>query len=667
VNKRRREKKMKNTLAKVISALMITTALFGFAAVLPLWADWPSWPQPDGQVPTVFVDPANNTFPPPAMGVDSIFTVNVTIANCSIIGGIGFTLSWDPTLLNAISGTGDVFFHDAGITPLAEQDPLSGNIWALKDKVNNTAGTYEYGYTYKDLTQAETYDPPYAPINITMANWPTEGKHGIAKIVFKVMKAPAINSYVNCSLALSNVLVGDVSTPLSKQIPTVDVDGVYKLVWSAPVISPYYSTEYTNYTALNVGDVFNVKVLVNNLDAGWQAVGFEFKLGYNSTLLQVLNVTEGPFLIPYNDTGNQGTVFMKNLFDDYVQVGDVVLPDEDGIWHAPFAHGTGVLAIIKFKAMMQGMYPTTLQCALPLYDTIVAMWFEATEITQLAPVGAWYSIAGKVTGRSIDIYTQWPAPYGGQGKDQPSDMFWPQKEICLYANVTYNQYPEQQKDVAFQIVDPHGHIWAILYARTDTNGVAKTCFRLPWPCREGEIYPEYYFGVWHVIGTVDIACVIVNDTLDFHYDYLINIFKVTVDKDAYNHTDWIGIVVEFGTHLQQTSVTYIDPDTGDTVTITNVTVAVTGLDNVHVPFGFVGVQVPLPGTVYCTYGNGSAQLSMLIPKFAAAGPGELDTAVLNNWPFSGGTVISGYLLDPITHTWLPYCPTPISITAYPYA
>jgi hypothetical protein len=661
VNKRRREKKMKNTLAKVISALMITTALFGFAAVLPLWADWTSWPQPGGQVPTVFVDPANNTFPPPSMGINSIFTVNVTIANCSIIGGIAFKLSWDPTLLNAIAGTGDCFFNDAAIVPLEEQGSAN-NVWIIKDKYNNTAGTYEYAYTFNDLVRAETYDPPYAPMNITMADW-AEGKHGIAKIVFKVIKAPAINGQVNCSLALSDVLVGDVSTPLSKQIPTVNVNGFYKLSWAAPAMYPYYSTEYTNYTALNVGDVFNVKVLVNQLDEGWQAVGFEFKLGYNSTLLQILNVQEGPFLIPYNHSGNQGTQFMKYFFDDYVQVGDIVLPDEFGVWHAPFAQGTGVLAIIQFKALLQGMYPTTLQCPLPLYDTIVAEWYHATEVTQLAPVGAWYSIAGKVTGRSIDIYTQWPAPYGGQGMNQPSDMFWPQKEICLYANVTYNQYPEQQKDVAFQIASPNGHVWAILYARTDTNGVAKICFRLPWPCD----YPEQWFGVWHVIGTVDIACVIVNDTLDFHYDYLINIFKVTVDKDSYNHTDWIGIVVEFGTHLQQTIVTYIDPDTNATVTITNVTVAVTGLDNVHVPFGFVAVQLPLPGTVYCTYGNGSAQLSMYIPKFAAAGPGELDTAVLNNWPFSGGTVISGYLLDPITHTWLPYCPTPISITAYPYA
>jgi hypothetical protein len=53
-----------------------------------------------------------------------------------------------------------------------------------------------------------------------------------------------------------------------------------------------------------------------------------------------------------------------------------------------------------------------------------------------------------LAGRIIDLYTQYPAPYGGQGPDNPSDMFWPQKEVWLYANVTYNWWPVQQKDVA---------------------------------------------------------------------------------------------------------------------------------------------------------------------------------------------------------------------------
>ena len=96
-------------------------------------------------------------------------------------------------------------------------------------------------------------------------------------------------------------------------------------------------------------------------------------------------------------------------------------------------------------------------------------------------------------------------------------MFWPQKDVTIFANVTYNGYPEQQKDVAFQIIDNLGNTWGVIYARTNANGIATTSFRLPWPC----VNPEQYIGVWKIVGTVDVACNIVNDTVQFHYDYLV--------------------------------------------------------------------------------------------------------------------------------------------------
>jgi hypothetical protein len=636
---------MKNTPARLISTLMIAAALLGFAAVIPVHAD--VWGNTN---PRVFVDAASNVFT--GLSVGQTFSVNVTIANCSGIGGYQFTLSWNPTLLFAVSVT-EVFLNDPAITPPAE----SGNINLVQHAINNTGGYISYAGTYLSMDEAKTYTPPYAPINITMANW-AEGKHAIVTVVLRVQQAATkVPGYVSCALSLSNVIVGDIN---AIPITITTVDGTYRNNWAAPTALPYFSVSPATYTAHSLGEIFNISVLVNNMDAAWEAVGFEFKLGYNSTILSIVQVYEGPWLPPFGGAPNQGTTFLKNFGTDYVQIGDLVEPDVNGSWHPPFPYAGvpgGVMAIIQYNATQIGTFPVTLSCPLHLYDTIVADW-HATVLNQSAPVDGFYSIVPAVVGRSIDIYTEWPEPFGGQGLNQPSDMFWPQKEVCLFANVTYNKYPEQQKDVAFQVIDPHGVTWAVIYGRSDLNGVAKACFRLPWPCAN----PEYWFGVWTVVGTVDIACVIVNDTLTFHYDYLIDIFKVTLDKPSYNHGDTVTLNVTYGTHLQQTSVTYVDPDTSATVTITNVTVAVTALDEVHVPFGFQYAQIPLPGTVYCTYGNVTVTLSVTIPKFAVAGTGEIDTAVLNNWPYIlGGTVISGYY-DPVLG-WLPYAPTPIIINA----
>jgi hypothetical protein len=37
--------------------------------------------------------------------------------------------------------------------------------------------------------------------------------------------------------------------------------------------------------ASSVGEIFNISVVVNDLDPGWEAVGFEFKLSYDPTIL----------------------------------------------------------------------------------------------------------------------------------------------------------------------------------------------------------------------------------------------------------------------------------------------------------------------------------------------------------------------------------------------
>jgi hypothetical protein len=229
--------------------------------------------------------------------------------------------------------------------------------------------------------------------------------------------------------------------------------------------------------------------------------------------------------------------------------------------------------------------------------TVEEAYFEA----YFLPPGAW-----------IDLYVcdgTRPDPYGGQGPDQPSDMFWPQKEVTLCANVTYNFWPEQFKDVAFHIYMPGMELFGILYGKTDEHGTCVVTFRLPWPCEE---WPNV-IGVWHIEAFVDVACVVVNDTLEFHYDYLVNMVQVNTDKDAYKHCEDIWITVGFTSHAQMEQ---------------NVTVTVTIVDETGVPFGYIAVPVTVGGAVFCQAKYYEVTVPLHVVKWARAGVASIFAGAL---------------------------------------
>ena len=231
---------------------------------------------------------------------------------------------------------------------------------------------------------------------------------------------------------------------------------------------------------------------------------------------------------------------------------------------------------------------------------------------------AMYTACYKVLGRQIDLYLcDYPEGFNGIGPNQPGDMFWPQKEVCLCAHVTYNLWPEQQKDVAFQVIDPYGETYTILCDRTDEDGYAQACFRLPWMCDD----PEYYFGTWTVIATVDVACEHINDTMEFKYDYKVHIWKVTVDAGPYEHGECFEVVIEYGSNAMQEY---------------SILLAVTGLDETGVPFDFAYVVVTVGGAEWCTYANGTISVWLCIPKWARAGRATIEVNALDGWPAAGG-------------------------------
>jgi hypothetical protein len=340
---------VKKNLLWLLIVAMAFAGLFNLMITPPVYA----------QEAKVFVDPKDNVFYTWQKGVNDTIEINVTIANMSLIAGVEFKLSWDPTLLNCTSMVENLF---ATVTPPGETD----NIWKLKHIIDNTNGYVWYSYLYQDFPRA--YTGGYAPINITMAEGYPEGKLAAAILTFKIISAPTIpDSYVECNLDLNAVKVGYPAPPYGPggAIPCTVEDGYYKLI-KPPAPLPLLKVEPETYTATCRNETFNINVTLNNLDDSLKVVGVEFKLKYNPAFLEITNVTEGPFLKSFAEPPNQGTLFMGPVYgSNYVLIGIVILADENGTWHEPFPSGNGTVVTIEFK-VTNG---PAVSCNLELFDT----------------------------------------------------------------------------------------------------------------------------------------------------------------------------------------------------------------------------------------------------------------------------------------------------------
>jgi hypothetical protein len=395
----------------------------------------------------------------------------------------------------------------------------------------------------------------------------------------------------------------------------------------------------------SIGALFNVTVSINDLSEFLNMIGIQFRLSYPDALIEPVAVYEGPFLPGYASLqpGSLGTFFVSffepdGIYGPHVLVGNMILPDDMGVWHNPMPKGTGVLATITFRVIYQsfgdpdqsGPLEIVEQLAIGL-DNLVDQ--NIVDVPLMPPVNCTYTITTNLPGRVLDLYgyasnsgygpidwqeiLQFPPPYGGQGPNAPMDLVEEQSYVTLHANVTYNYWPVQHKLVGFQVNYPDGSLYGNFFAFSDVNGVATVGFRMPWPCDN----PESLFGVWHVVAGVQVADVYMNDTMDFHYDYLVNIFKVTTDKYEYNHGENVEVCVTFGSHAQQDYPILLKVD------IT---------DELGVVIGHFEIATTVGGTVFCQYKNTTLCGSIWIPKWAYTGIATVHVNIFDQEPIFGG-------------------------------
>ncbi len=342
--------KMKNILWPLMITLLLSS-IFSVALILPAKAA-------EGD-PELFVEPQENIFDTDTMSIGDTFSFNVTVANITMLFGVQFKVYWNDTLLRCVDMI-ELLFSE--LTPAGEED----NIWRLKHI--EAADHVEYAYTYLDSARA--ISGGYAPFNITIADGFPEGKQTVATIILEILAEPAPGENVNCVLDLRETKLGDPSaTPIVHDV----YDGYYELS-APPLPPPVLKVAPAVYQATHRNETFDVNVTIGGMDAGLQAVGVEYKLRYDPTILALESITEGPFMASFAGLPHQGTLFMTFTGTDYVQVGVVILPDENGTWHEPFPSGDGTIATITFKVA----YGPAVSCDLELIDTKIGDWNAAT-------------------------------------------------------------------------------------------------------------------------------------------------------------------------------------------------------------------------------------------------------------------------------------------------
>jgi hypothetical protein len=250
---------------------------------------------PLAPIAVVYVNPQFITLDAPALG--TMFTVNVTIANVSMMYGFQFTLKWNSSLITLTNPT------------TADKIPT---VWG-----SNYIKQYNYSLTGGNYSLFESARSPAPPFNGTVT---------VATLIFKSVYDPTYPNNVTCSLALENVTISDPTLPVPKPILRLVYSGNYLCISGKSRL--LFTSE--EYSAKNVPMEFDAYINITNV-VNLQNFSIEFK--FNATLLRVLYINVTSF------SGNP-TVFIGWLEDTgYVNVTGI----------SPYLNGTKTLARVRFK------------------------------------------------------------------------------------------------------------------------------------------------------------------------------------------------------------------------------------------------------------------------------------------------------------------------------
>jgi hypothetical protein len=508
---------------------------------------------PRPPIPQLKVEPIYVT----AKEVGDQFTIDIMMQDVYEeyrIVGVEWRLHFNTSILEALN--------------IEEGDFLKSEAAAAAAETGEDYGTYFHAIPPEPpndyvISFTLNYRYPWPP-----TIFPGHYSHGgaLATLTFNATYKPTfLDMIARCDLLLTDILVIDVNGNEVETKPPQS--GKYEISIALP---PWLSVAPKAYTATKgdpiEGDLFNVTVFINELEADWKMVGAEFKIRYNLTLLDITTITEGGFMKHFamlSGASAPYTWFQYYVEEDptsgYGIVGILILPLGNGTWPGPFPDtedngGPGDLAVATFKAIHQHE-ELDLTCDIYL-DEIVLVNTAGIEMPYNATVTATEGICKYTITRaippfagSLDLMTQYPDEFSGKGPGVASDAFPAQGVVELKGLVTYHGDVVRDKLVSYVIKPPTGPAY---YATniTGPDGIAVFKYSLPGS--------EDYFGLWTVDANVDLAGTMISDTLYFLMGWLVQPVEVKAYNEPYNWT--VGGKVYRGFYkgeIVNVNVTYI--------------------------------------------------------------------------------------------------------------
>jgi hypothetical protein len=617
--------------AKIVSMILLSMLLLSALAIFT--------PPAAAVTPVVKVYP-ESIVKGPANCIGQTITVAVAVENIANFYGFDVKFRWNTTYFDYVSKvvTLPVDTYNTPQPPSPWAGALHPSFITVKDIVTNAEGKYQLAIACQ--APAPVFDGSGTLFTMTFVikyqQWDFEGDQTMLFDFFETKLSDNGGSAIAHDEAPATFLM-------------------HGKVFEYPPL-PELAVK-PNHDATTLGEHFNTDIYLQGaggtaLDGFWDVQGFDFYLNYDTTLLDALTSTIDP-TGAFGGVGTgfyNGTFVIANQINDtggYIRIAFLGLPNPGG-GHTP-PYGITKIATITFNVTYESVTYPPPTCLLklenppskrvtpdptwpwnttdpyfmvkiagyPHADRGYAPWDGKPWSPPLpcTRVAATYKAPFKPPGRWIDLYTEYPDPYGGQGPNEPSDAFGPQSEITFYAIVTYNLDPVQQKTVSFEIVSPTGEFIWIRQDLTDTDGIASVSVRIPWPCEDPE---TRIFGIWHVTATVDIAEQVVTDTLTFEMGYLINIVSVEPLVPDYVKGEHMGFKITYDCISEQ-------PHNG--------MFFVVAYDDLGVAIGYnrVWVYDIVKGTGYEVIVD-----CMTLPKWAFVGMGTVYANVLNGWPDAGG-------------------------------
>ena len=130
--------------------------------------------------------------------------------------------------------------------------------------------------------------------------------------------------------------------------------------------SPSITSISPSRTVVSVGQVFEVNIMIEELNAACEMVGYAFEIYYyfifEEEILELLDIQQGPFMkqfVTLPNTSENGTVFEVSFVDvfitPYILIQCTLLPNQAGNWTV-FPEGSGVAAVMTMKAKTIGHF-----------------------------------------------------------------------------------------------------------------------------------------------------------------------------------------------------------------------------------------------------------------------------------------------------------------------